>query len=115
MILWIDAQLSPHLALWLRDHFAVEAFSAQRLGLITADDAEIFQRAREVDAVILTKDQDFLRLLAEQGPPPRVIWVTAGNTSTEAMKALLQKALPTALDLLETGESLVEISDPTKH
>jgi len=29
MILWIDAQLSPHLAPWLKERFGLEAFSAR--------------------------------------------------------------------------------------
>ena len=31
MILWVDAQLSPHLAPWLSDNFDVEAFSGEAL------------------------------------------------------------------------------------
>ena len=45
-------------------------------------------------------------------PPPRVIWITCGNTSNEHLKKILLKALPSALKLLEAGEPLVEISDP---
>ncbi len=113
MILWIDAQLSPHLAPWLSDHFDVEAFSARRLGLRDAMDNEIFASAREAKAVVMTKDRDFVTLVEQQGPPPHVIWITAGNTSNAHLKVLFGHTLERALALVRQGEALVEISDAT--
>ncbi len=111
MIVWIDAQLSPDLAPWLCGTFGVEAIAVRDLGLRDASDAEIFRRARERDAVILTKDADFVRLLEIQGPPPRVLWVTCGNTSNARLQAILTTALPRARIVLESGEPLVEIHE----
>ena len=82
MKFWIDAQLSPTLAPWLNDTFSVQAFSIQRLGLRDADDMRIFSAAREEKAIVITKDQDFVQLLNQFGPPPQVVWITCGNTST---------------------------------
>jgi len=111
MTIWIDAQLAPGLALWLTEAFVeVEAFSVKFLGLRDAEDEEIFQAAREADAVVMTKDQDFVALLERLGPPPKVIWLTCGNTSNVRLKTLLSQTLPDALDLL-ANEPLVEISD----
>ena len=111
MTIWIDAQLSPALALWLTETFAeVEAFSAKFLGLRDAEDEEIFKAAREAEAVVMTKDQDFVALLDRLGPPPKVIWLTCGNTSNAHLKHLLGQTLPDALGLL-IKEPLVEISD----
>ncbi len=111
MILWIDAQLSPHLAPWLSNHFGVEAFSARRLGLRNAKDYEIFAEARQASAVVMTKDRDFVALVERQGPPPQVLWITAGNTSNAHLKVLFGKTLDKALALIQQGEALVEISD----
>ncbi len=111
MILWVDAQLSPHLAPWLTEHFDVEAFSVRWLGLRDAKDREIFTRARGEGVVVMTKDSDFVRLLEEEGPPPQVLWVTAGNTSNANLKDLFGKTLEQALELIRHGEPLVEISD----
>lgn len=36
---------------------------------------------------------------------------SAGNTSNRAMKRILLSALPAALELIRSGEPLVEISD----
>ncbi len=59
MIIWIDAQLPPHLAQWLEKTFLVEAFAVRDLGLRDAEDREIFEAARRAQAVVLTKDKDF--------------------------------------------------------
>jgi predicted nuclease of predicted toxin-antitoxin system len=110
--LWVDAQLSPAIAAWIRRTFAgIEASSVRALGLRDAKDREIFEAARTAEAVLVTKDADFLRLLELEGPPPQVIWITCGNTSNERLRSVLAAALPRALDLLGRGEPLVEISD----
>ena len=111
MILWLDQQLSPALAGWIARRFDLVARSVRDLGFASASDAEIFFAARETQAVVITKDQDFVRLLERHGPPPRIIWVTCGNTSNARMRELLTTALSTALALLGQGESLIEISD----
>ncbi len=115
MIVWIDAQLSPHLAPWLTEHFGVDAFSARWLGLRDAKDDQIFAKARDAGAVVMTKDSDFVALLEREGPPPQVLWITAGNTSNAHLRDLFSKILNEALELIQQGEALVEISDATSY
>ena len=109
MIIWVDAQLSPALAVWLSSTFGVQSSAVRDLGLRDAADRAIFLAARNAAAVVLTKDSDFVRLLEEFGPPPQVIWLTCGNTSNARLKQILSNALPRAFVLLESGEPLVEI------
>lgn len=109
MKFWIDAQLSPALAPWLSDTFAVEAFSIQRLGFRDASDEEIFFAARSEKAVVITKDRNFVQLLNRLGPPPKIVWVTCGNTSNAQMRDILRQDFPSTLLLLQQGKSLVEI------
>lgn len=111
MIIWVDAQLSPALAPWLTSEFGVEAFSARHLGLVAAKDRHIFYAARDGNAIVLTKDADFSLWLERLGPPPQVIWLRCGNTSNAYLRKLLKKTLPAALELLGSGEKLVEITD----
>ena len=59
MKVWIDAQLSPELARWL--------------GLHDATDEANFDAARRANAVVMTKDRDFVQLLERAGPPPQLI------------------------------------------
>ena len=110
MNLWIDAQLSPALAPWLGENFAIEAFSVRRLGLRDATDEAIFNAARDAKSIVMTKDRDFVQLLDRFGPPPRVIWVTCGNTSNHRMREILKRTFPGVLSLLRAGEPFVEIT-----
>ena len=64
--IWLDAQLSPGLAAWINRSFEwIEAHSVRTLNLRDAEDEVIFRAAREANAVVMTKDADFLRMLDE--------------------------------------------------
>ena len=89
----------------------IEARPIEELALRSSKDRGIFDAARESGVVVVTKDRDFRELLERLGSPPNVIWITCGNTSNASLIEILQCALPSALELLEQGESLVEISD----
>lgn len=65
MKLWIDAQLSPALAPWLTATFQVEAVSLKFIGLRDSADREIFHAAREANAVLVSKDYDFVDLVEQ--------------------------------------------------
>lgn len=114
MTIWIDAQLSPSLAKWMADTFDVSSQAIRDLGLREAKDFPIFQAAREASAIVLTKDADFPHLLEQHGPPPKVLWLTCGNTSNQNVRKILSTTLVPALKLLEGGESIVEITGPTR-
>lgn len=108
-MLLVDAQLSPGLALWITNNFGLECYSVGYLGLRDATDIEIFQKARALNAIVLTKDEDFVKLLHQLGSPPKVIWLTCGNTSNARMKIIFERNLMSAILLLETND-LVEIN-----
>jgi predicted nuclease of predicted toxin-antitoxin system len=112
-VVWVDAHLSPAIAAWLSNEFGVAAVPLRDLGLRDAEDPVIFAAARIATAVIMTKDYDFVQLLERLGPPPQVIWLTCGNTSNARMRELLHVAWPRIRELLDAGESLVEISEPS--
>lgn len=59
----------------------------------------------------MTKDRDFLNLLDLHGPPPRVVWITMGNTSNAHMRTVLDTVFGQVLVSLREGESIVEITD----
>ena len=108
-MIWVDAQLSPRTARWICSNFPVDALALRDIGLRDADDDEIFEAARAASAVVLTKDSDFIRLLEQRGSPPKVLWLTCGNTSEVVLQELLTRHFATALSLLGAGEDLVEI------
>lgn len=113
MKLWIDAQFSPTIANWLSKSKGITALPVRDLGMQQASDRGIFLAAREANAVVMTKDRDFLRLLEELGAPPQVLWITCGNTSNTHLKKVLESSWEAASSLLLSGEPLVEISDKT--
>lgn len=106
MKVWIDAQLSPALAQWIKNTFNVEAFSFQWLQFQETKDRDIFLAARETKAVVMTKDYDFIELLDQLGPPPQLIWIRSGNTSNTQLRRILHQSLPKAFSLLQAGEPL---------
>ena len=67
--------------------------------------------AREQAVTEMSKDADFVKLLDQLGPPPTIIWITCGNTSNAHLRDLLSSALRRAIEMIDSGESLVEISD----
>jgi predicted nuclease of predicted toxin-antitoxin system len=100
VILWVDAQLSPSLAPWITQEFGIEAASARYLGLVRTTDKEIFKAAREAEAIVLTKDIDFVALLQQFGPPPSILWIRCGNTSNAHVRRLLRGTLESALKMI---------------
>ena len=111
MKIWIDAQLSPALALWIVQTFGISAVALRDIGLRDGTDRQIFLAAKEQSTIVMTKDADFVRLLENLGAPPQIIWITCGNTSDAHLKRLLTSALPRVMGMIASGEPLVEISD----
>ena len=111
MTIWIDAQLSPVIASWIKQNFSVDAVALRAIGLRDAEDEQIFVAAKSAGVVVMTKDSDFLDLLDRHGPPPQVLWLTCGNTSNAHLKQILSVTLLEAITLLEAGERLIEVSD----
>jgi len=107
-MIWVDAQLSPSIAGFISENFALEALALRTVGLRDAADLEIFNAARETGATVLTKDKDFVDLIDRYGPPPKVIWLTCGNTSNLRLREILSLHLVRAVNIL-TSESVVEI------
>ena len=104
----IDAQLPPALARWIAEqgHNAVHVFD---LGLHTATDTVIWEEARKRNAVILSKDEDFVDrwLLKPQGVT--LVWIRKGNCSNKVLVDWLMPLWPNILTRLAQGEKLIEI------
>ncbi len=74
-----------------------------------ASDRAIFEAARGAAHVFITKDRDFAELAGRLGPPPGIILLALGNTSTQHLIEVLETALPAAFRLIAAGEPFVEI------
>lgn len=94
----------------MRQELQVDAVAVRDLGLRSAEDPNIFARAREQGAtVVLTKDSDFVDLVTRLGPPPQIVWLTCGNTSNAFLRELLRDTWRHIAALLADGEPLIEI------
>jgi predicted nuclease of predicted toxin-antitoxin system len=108
-MMWLDAQLSPRVAHWIREVLGHDAEALRDVGLRDAEDQEIFDRGKQGDVIILTKDKDFVDLVGRLGSPPAVIWLRCGNTSEARLKQILTDHLDVALEFIGSGDDLVEI------
>ena len=90
--LLLDENLSERLLPLLIETFP-ESTHVRPVGLGGASDTEIWQWARLHGAILVTKDEDFLRLSVARGIPPKVVCLAIGNANnaTTAM-VLLQQA-----------------------
>ena len=109
MIIWIDAHLSPAIAVWITSTFGITAIALRDIGLRDAEDPEIFETAKAEGVVLMTKDSDFVDLANRFGAPPKIIWLRCGNTSNAQLQNILRSTLLDSLKLLRSGEVLVEI------
>jgi predicted nuclease of predicted toxin-antitoxin system len=112
MTFWLDAHLSPDLAPWLGSRFGVVVKTLDEVGLREAKDHEICQAIRRIGSpvTVITKDVGFVDLVRRQGTPPQVVWLTVGNTSAIALQIVLASVFQQALDRLQAGEPIVQIS-----
>jgi predicted nuclease of predicted toxin-antitoxin system len=101
----IDAQLPPALAGWLRER-GHKAEHVAELGMVAASDADIASPAERVEAVLVTKDEDFFALRL----PDRfaLLWLRCGNATNRALFAWLDPRWAEIERLLEAGERVVE-------
>jgi predicted nuclease of predicted toxin-antitoxin system len=104
----IDAQLPPALARWItgKGHHATHV---SELGLQAADDGPVWEHAREGNAVIVSKDEDFVdRWLLSDKPVP-LVWIRKGNCSNRALLEWLEPLWLDILQRLEQGERFIEL------
>jgi predicted nuclease of predicted toxin-antitoxin system len=104
----VDAQLPPALARWLSAQ-GHEAEHVIDFGGDGTTDQEIWDRAMEKRAVILSKDEDFSLLAIRSGIGPQVIWIRTGNIRRTALISWLENLLPFILSAIERGERVIEI------
>ncbi len=110
---WIDNNLPPKMAEWLKEDFKVSAKSFQELGFQFAEDSEVFRIATQKITIVIitTKDVDFIDLSGKTKEHPKVLYLNIGNISNKKLKVIIYKSFTEVIRLFsETDTSLVEIS-----
>jgi predicted nuclease of predicted toxin-antitoxin system len=70
---------------------------------LAAPDTEIFERARDSNDVLVTKDKDFLKLNRAYGHPPFLVFVSLGNKRNAELFAELLPFLPLLPSAIKTA------------
>jgi predicted nuclease of predicted toxin-antitoxin system len=104
----IDAQLPPGLArrLAARGHVAEHV---NRIGLGNTSDGAIWEYAARTGATLVTKDEDFVALAAQERTGPQVVGIRIGNISNDALWRALDPLLDEIVQSLSAGERVVEV------
>ena len=88
-----------------------EAEHVYDLELSEAEDNRILAYAKQVNVIIITKDEDFIILASFDPNVPPIVWVRLGNTTKQALLVWFEPLLPTILSSLEEGNKLVELTN----
>jgi predicted nuclease of predicted toxin-antitoxin system len=103
--LLFDENLSPRLLVVLADVYPDSAHVHQ-CGLASADDASVWQYAKDKGFTIVSKGSDFQERSILRGYPPKVIWLRASNCTSAEIESLLRTAVPiVARFILQDEES----------
>lgn len=89
MKLLFDQNLSYVLVARLADLYPQSAH-VRDLGLESADDEAVWNHARQHDFIIVSKDSDFRQRSFLRGAPPKIVWLSIGNCSTNRIEELLR-------------------------
>lgn len=104
----VDAQLPAALARWLvaAGH---EAEHVGDVGLASASDADVWSYALRRGVIIISKDEDFAKRNIVENSGPTIVWIRLGNSRRNELLAWFERALPTILDAIDRGDTLIEV------
>ena len=109
MKLLLDENLSRRLVPFLQHDFP-DTTQVVLLGMESAPDKDVWQRARDDGFVIVTRDADFKELSLVWGQPPQVIRLKTPNlTRAATLKILIDNREAIADALLTQGLASIEI------
>jgi predicted nuclease of predicted toxin-antitoxin system len=102
--LLFDENLSRRLPQLLADLFpgSTDVVGA---GLGGAADRAFWEHARAEGFLLITKDEDFQRLSVLLGPPPKVVWVRLGNSTTPDVARILRFRVDQIRAIVEDTDS----------
>lgn len=79
------------------------------LNMNAAADPDIWKYAGENGYVVISKDEDFIRWQADVRNSPLFVWVRTGNCKNKELIDTILGNLPTVIELLNSGSTMVEI------
>lgn len=85
----IDEQIPEHFSLFLRKHLNTK--TAKDLGLNQTDDHEVFQHARSLGRILLTRDKGFYRYRFQLKNHPGIILLDSFTDETKKKRRPISK------------------------
>jgi predicted nuclease of predicted toxin-antitoxin system len=98
--LLLDQNLSPRLVKTLEALYPGSSH-VQLGGLRDADDAVVWEFARDNDFIIVSKDSDFHQRSFVLGFPPKVVWIRLGNCPMKAIEKIFTERQSSILEFCE--------------
>ena len=92
MKLLFDHHLSHKLVRRLADVFP-DSTQTRLLGLAAADDAVIWEHAKQHGFIVVTLDADYYDISLLRGHPPKLVWLRCGNSTVADIERLLRANL----------------------
>lgn len=109
MRLLLDENLSRRLVPFLQHEYP-DSSQVALLGMESATDKDVWQRAKDESYVIVTRDADFQELSLVWGQPPKVIRLkTPNQTRAATLKILLENRALIEDALITRDMSSIEI------
>ena len=103
--IWLDANISPIIAKWIKDELGLAVKSAYTLELLYSTDLEIYHHARSSGRIILiSKDTDFSEIITRLGAPPKLINIKIGNCDNRQLWSILKSHLLRLVTLLSSTD-----------
>lgn len=79
------------------------------IGLQSADDPIVWEHARTEDAVIVSKDEDFVDRWVLSPAPVPLVWIRKGNCSNRVLLSWIEPLWAETVTRLAQGERLIEL------
>ena len=79
------------------------------VGLAGTEDSVIWNHALRVDAIIVTKDEDFAERTARTAAGPVIVWLRIGNSTNRALLEWLEPRWSSVVQLLIDDNRLIEV------
>ncbi|MGD0769633.1 MAG: DUF5615 family PIN-like protein [Tepidisphaeraceae bacterium] len=104
----VDNQLPLALGRFLaaRGHSATHVLE---IGFDEASDTVIWRHVSDQNMVLISKDEDFLRYAIRPNATTSLLWVRLPNCRNSALLAAFDKALPTIIEAVESGQRVIEL------
>jgi predicted nuclease of predicted toxin-antitoxin system len=113
MKLLFDENLSAKLVNLLTSEFP-DSSHVELLKLRGSTDTTLWELAKQQDYTIVSKDNDFRQRAFLLGPPPKVIWLSIGNSRTSEIVKILKQNSSTIQSFSEKVEEGLLILEQEK-